>query len=251
MSTTGKSAVILGARSVVAQAIAREFAADGYDLVLAGRDTEEIGRIAADVTTRHQTACTALAFDATDVDSHDAFLAQCDETLGGLPTGVVLCFGYMPEQKDAEQDFALVQRIIDTNYTGSVSICERVATRFEQRGSGFIAVLTSVAGDRGRKKNYLYGASKGALNVYLQGLRNRLHAAGVQVTTIKPGFMDTAMTYGMDLPKALTASPEAAGKAIYKAIAKKRDEAYVLFMWRYIMMIIKAIPEWQFKKMDI
>ncbi len=251
MGDSVKTAVILGARSVVAQALAREFAAEGYALVLAGRDTEEIGRIAADVHIRSQQPCTALAFDATDVGNHDTFLAQCEEILGGLPGGFVLCFGYMPEQKDAEKDFTLVQRIIDTNYTGSVSICERVAARFEARGSGFIAVLTSVAGDRGRQKNYLYGSSKGALNVYLQGLRNRLHAAGVQVTTIKPGFMDTAMTYGMDLPKALTASPEAAGRAIFQAIKKGRDEAYVLFMWRYIMMIIKAIPEWQFKKMDL
>lgn len=251
MADPMKSVVILGGASTVARAIAHEFAREGYALVLADYDREENERIAADVRVRFETECTALPFDATDYDSHGAFVAQCTETLGALAEGVVLCFGFMAEQQDAQADVKIARRTIDTNFTGAVSILERFAAAFEKRQSGFIAALSSVAGDRGRQSNYIYGASKGGLSVYLQGLRNRLHPAGVSVTTIKPGFMDTKMTYGLDLPGPLTASPEQAARAIYKAIQKRRDEAYILFMWRYIMMIIRNIPEWQFKKMKL
>ena len=243
--------VILGSASTAARYIAHEFARAGHNLVLADFDHRENEIIAADVRVRFGVECYAFNFDATAYDTHDKFLEDCERELDGLPQGVVLCFGYMAEQEDAQADFAKAHRMIETNYTGAVSILERFATRFAERGSGFIAALSSVAGDRGRQANYLYGSTKAGLSVYLQGLRNRLHASGVQVTTIKPGFMDTKMTYGMPLPGPLVASPEQAAQAIYKAIAKGKDEAYVLFFWRYIMMIIKNIPEWQFKKMNI
>ncbi len=242
---------MLGAASTVARHIAACFARDGYALLLADFDTEECERIAADLRVRHETSCESLFFDATDYDSHEAFVAACAEKLGGAPGGVVLCFGFMADQSDAEADFALARRTLDTNFTGAVSILERFAPLFEARKGGFIAGLSSVAGDRGRQTNYIYGASKGGFTVYLQGLRNRLHAAGVSVTTIKPGFMDTKMTYGMDLPGPLTAAPEAAAEAICRAIRKRKDTAYVMPVWRYIMLIIKSIPEWQFKKMKI
>jgi len=246
-----KSVVILGSTSAVARAIAHQFAQAGYDLVLGDFDQRESSRNAADIRIRYNCACYPIAFDACDFGSHEMFIEDCERKLGALPTGVVLCFGYMAEQKDAQADFNKARRTIDTNFSGAVSILEGFAARFETRGSGFIAGLSSVAGDRGRKANYIYGAAKAGFTTYLQGLRNRLHDSGIQVTTIKPGFMDTKMTYGMKLPKPLTATPEQAGKAIYTAIAKKKDEAYVLFMWRYIMLIIKNIPEWQFKKMSV
>lgn len=245
------SVVILGAASTVARYIAHEFARAGYDLVLADFDQAENELIAQDVQVRFGVRCLALPFDATAYDTHPRFVEQCEETLGMLPEGVVLCFGFMAEQQDAQQDFAIARRTLDTNFTGSVSILEAFAQRFESRKSGFIAALSSVAGDRGRQSNYIYGASKGGLTVYLQGLRNRLHAAGVQVTTIKPGFMDTKMTFGLSLPKALTATPEVAARLIFKAIQKKKNVAYIVFLWQYIMLIIKSIPEFQFKKMNI
>jgi len=248
---TGKSVVILGGASTVARAIAGQFAAQGYSLVLGDFDHRENGRVAADLHVRYGVPCYPLAFDACDYGSHEKFVEDCQRDLGALPDGVVLCFGYMAEQADAQADFNKARRTIDTNLTGAVSILEQFAALFEERGSGFIAGLSSVAGDRGRQANYIYGAAKAGFTVYLQGLRNRLHKRGVQVTTIKPGFMDTKMTYGMNLPKPLTATPEQAGRAIYHAITKKKDEAYVLFLWRYIMLIIKSIPEWQFKKMNI
>ncbi len=246
-----KSVVLFGASSTVAEALADCFAADGYDLILCTRNIDAGNRLATDLKVRHEVNAKVLAFDATDYASHEGIVAECQELLDGMPEGVVLCFGYMADQVESEENFELAQRTIDTNLTGTISICERFAALFATRRSGWIAGLSSVAGDRGRKKNYIYGASKAGMTCYLAGLRNRLHSRDVHVVTIKPGFMDTKMTYGMDLPKALTASPEQAAKAMFKAIQEKRNEAYVLWPWRFIMMIIRAIPEWQFKKMDI
>jgi decaprenylphospho-beta-D-erythro-pentofuranosid-2-ulose 2-reductase len=250
-NTPPKTVVILGGASTVAQALAHVYAQAGYALVLADIDYEEVSRIAADVTLRHEVRCVPLYLDATAYDTHEIFVNTCTDHLGGVPGGVILALGYMPEQAHAEADFALARRTFDTNVTGSVSLLERFAARFEARDGGFIVGLSSVAGDRGRKANYIYGASKAAMTCYLSGLRNRLHAAGVQVLTVKPGFMDTKMTYGMDLPGPLTAAPAAAARAIYRAQTKGKSMVYVSFPWRYIMMIIKSIPEWQFKKMDI
>ncbi len=250
-SLNGKGVVILGSASTVARYIAYEFAREGAPLILADFDDEENAHIADDVRARCGVECHAVHFDATAYDTHDAFIDECERLLGAEPEGLVLCFGYMNEQAAAQADFAIARRTIDTNFTGAVSILERFAAKFEARKSGFMGVLSSVAGDRGRQANYIYGASKGGLTTYLEGLRNRLHAAKVSVTTIKPGFMDTKMTYGMPLPGLLTATPEVAAKAIHKAIRKRKNTAHVLFIWQYIMLIIRHVPEWQFKKMNI
>lgn len=246
-----KAVVILGSASSAARYIAHEFARRGYALALADFDDEENERIAADVRARFATPCSAIHFNATAFDTHAQFVEDCEGLLGGAPEGVVLCFGFMPPQKAAQADFELARRAIDTNFTGAVSILERYAAQFETRKSGFIAAMSSVAGDRGRQANYLYGASKGGLTVYLEGLRNRLHAAGVAVITIKPGFMDTKMTYGMPLPGPLVATPQQAARVIFAAIEKRKNTTHVLWFWRYIMWIIRHIPEWQFKKMNI
>ncbi|WP_320178424.1 SDR family oxidoreductase [Roseovarius pacificus] len=251
MSETTKTAVILGGASTVARALAATYAQAGYALVLADIDYDEVARIAADTRLRHNVACEPLYLDATAFDQHNAFVGQCAEKLGGDPEGVLLCLGYMPAQEDAQARFELARRAFDTNLTGSVSLLERFAARFEKRGHGFIVGLSSVAGDRGRRANYIYGATKAGMTCYLSGLRNRLSAAGVQVLTVKPGFMDTKMTYGMPLPGPLTASPEAAAQAIFRAQQRGKDVAYVTFLWRYIMLIITSIPEWKFKKMNI
>ncbi len=246
-----KSVVILGALSGVARYIADGFAREGFAVALAGRDLEEMELLAADLRERHEVTCCCLKFDALDIDSHASFVQETTEALGALPGGVVACFGYMADQTEAQRDFALIRKTLDTNLTGAISILERFAAAFEERQSGFMAALSSVAGDRGRKANYFYGAAKAGLSAYLQGLRNRLHASGVKVTTIKPGFMDTPMTYGMDLPGALVAAPQSAAQAMTRAILKGKNVVYVPFFWRYIMWIIRSIPEWQFKKMSI
>lgn len=251
MSETTKTAVILGGASTVARALAATYAQAGYALVLADIDYDEVARIAADVRLRHDVPCEALYLDATAYGHHESFVGQCAGILGEEPEGVLLCLGYMPPQADAQTRFELARRAIDTNLTGSVSLLERFAARFEARGHGFIVGLSSVAGDRGRRANYIYGAAKAGLTCYLSGLRNRLSGAGVRVLTVKPGFMDTKMTYGMPLPGPLTASPETAARAIFRAQQKGKNVLYVTFPWRFIMCIIRCIPEWQFKKMNI
>jgi short-subunit dehydrogenase len=242
--------VILGSTSSIARALALEFAREGHALILGALDQEESERIAADIGVRYEVPCAALPFDAANFESHPSFFETCAEKAEENLAGVVLCFGYMVEQELAQGDFAEAHRIMDINYTGTASILSHFANHFEARKEGFIAALSSVAGDRGRQSNYIYGSAKAGVSAFLQGLRNRLHKAGVPVTTIKPGFVDTQMTYG--LPGLfLVASPEAAAKAIHRAIRKRRDTAYIPWFWRYIMLIIRTIPEWQFKKMGM
>ncbi|MFM1919187.1 MAG: hypothetical protein RLZZ303_821 [Candidatus Hydrogenedentota bacterium] len=251
MADTSKSVIIVGATSDMARWTAVSLGQRGYSLVLAARNAEENARIAADVAARCNVTASTVHFDAEDFVSHENFLHQCAEAAGGMPEGLVYFAGYMANQREAERDFTLARRMIDVNFTAAVSVVERFAMACEKRRCGFIGLVSSAAGDRGKQSNYLYGATKGAMTVYAQGLRNRLHPAGVSVTTIKPGFVDTKMTYGMPLPKALTASPQAAGEAIAAALLARKDTAYVLWFWRYIMLIIRAIPEWQFKKMKM
>lgn len=243
--------VVLGSTSGMAQPTARAFAARGHALVLGARDAEENQRLADDIATRYAVPVYTIGLDALDFSAHATLPQQCEALVGALPAGVVYFVGTMHEQRDAERDFALSRAMIDINFTSAVSMLEPFAAAFALRGNGFIGIVSSAAGDRGKQSNYIYGATKAALTVYAQGLRNRLHPTGVTVTTIKPGFVDTKMTYGMKLPAALTASPEQAGEAICKAVLAGANETYVLWFWRYIMTIICAIPEFQFKKMKM
>jgi decaprenylphospho-beta-D-erythro-pentofuranosid-2-ulose 2-reductase len=245
------SVVLLGSTSGMMRATADAFAATGYALVLAARDDEENTILASDLALRHGVPCHALHFDAAAVDTHEAFVAECEAVLGTRPTGLVLGFGYMAAQEDAQRDMAETRAMIDVNLIGTFSILERFAAAFEDRGSGFMGVLSSVAGERGKPSNYIYGATKAGLTCYLEGLRVRLHKSNVTVTTIQPGFVDTPMTYGLPLPGPLVASPAQAGKAIFLAVTRGKDVAYVPFFWRYIMCIIRCIPRWQFKKMNM
>lgn len=243
--------VVLGVTSSIARAVAAEFARNGHDLIVAGRDIEEVNAIACDLELRHAVKVAAKPFDAEAFDTHAAFVDECFSEAGGTLDGVVVGFGFMDDQSVAQADFHIAKRTIDVNLLGTISVCEAFARHLQPLKRGFIAGVSSVAGDRGRQTNYIYGASKAGMSAYLQGLRNRLHADGVHVCTIKPGFVDTKMTWGLPLPGPLVASPEAAGSAIYAAIIRKKDIAYVPSFWRWIMFLIRAIPEWQFKKMKL
>jgi len=245
------SVVLLGSTSGMVRATAAAFAEAGYALILAARDDEENAILAADLSLRHNVPCHALHFDGANIDAHEAFVAECEAVLGTRPSGLVLGFGYMAAQDAAQNDMAETRAMIETNLTGAISVLERFAATFEDRGSGFMGVLSSVAGERGKQSNYIYGATKAGLTCYLEGLRVRLYKSNVTVTTIQPGFVDTAMTYGLPLPGPLVATPERAGKAIFRAVSRGRDVVYVPFFWRYIMMIIRCIPRWQFKKMSM
>ena len=241
--------LILGATSAIAKAAASAFAEKGHSLFLAGRDTEELYRMASDIHVRHQVEVKYGPFDAEKHQEHSLFLLHVVREMDGLD-GILLAFGDLGDQKLAVEDFTVSERIIDRNFTGACSILHHSANYFSKKGSGFIIGITSVAGDRGRQSNYVYGAAKGALALYLQGLRNRLYPKGVKVITIKPGFVDTAMTFALP-GMFLVATPEYVGKRIVKAVSKSRDVVYVPWFWHGIMMIIKTIPERIFKRLKL
>lgn len=248
-----RNIVILGATSAMARAIADELAAGGDRLVVAARDESEAQRIAADLRIRYRAHAAALAFDALDFASHPAFLDACAEQLGGPIDGVVLCHGAMADQAEAQRDFALAQRMIDTNYTSAVSILNLAAERLEAapaRPGRFVCVVSSVAGDRGRPSNYIYGSTKAALDAYLEGLRARLFKAGVAVTTVKPGFVDTAMTWGLP-GMFLVAQPGQVARSVVRAIRKQSAIVYTPWFWRLIMLIIRNIPRPVFNRMKL
>ena len=236
--------LVLGANSEIAKATARIFAQAGYNLYLASRNTEELDREVRHLSLRYHVRAQALFFDALDFPSHDPFYSN----LSPKPTGLILCFGILNDQTQTKHGFYESKINIDTNYTGAVSILETAAKDFEQRGHGFIVGFSSVAGDRGRQSNYLYGSAKAGLSTYLDGMRNRLFPAGVYVLTVKPGFVDTKMTAGLDLPNRLTAKPAEVGSRVFKAVRKKKCTIYIKPIWKFIMIIIIHIPECIFKR---
>jgi decaprenylphospho-beta-D-erythro-pentofuranosid-2-ulose 2-reductase len=238
--------LVLGASSSVARAFARLVAERGGDLILAGRDMRDIERIAADARIRGAIRVDVRAFDALDRAGHEAFIAD----LPRRAMNVFLAFGTLLPQAEIDSDPALAQQVIAVNYLGAVSMLSRLAPRMAQEGKGAIVALSSVAGDRGRPSNYVYGSAKAGLNAYLQGLRAAYNAKGVTVTTVKPGFMDTSMTYGMS-GMFLVASPEACARACLDCADKGRDVVYFPRFWWLIMAIIKAIPERIFKRLRL
>lgn len=242
-----KNLLILGATSDMAQAIAHKYAAAGWSITLAARNRELLETIARDLRIRSQSPVETVEFDATDYESHPSFY----ERLSARPDVVVCAFGYMGDQILARTDITEARRTIDVNYTGAVSILNQVAADFEARGQGTIVGIGSVAGDRGRQSNYIYGSAKAGFAAYLSGLRNRLAPKGVHVMTVKPGFCRTKMTEALDLPSALTAEPEQVAQAVFKGVERQRNVVYTLWMWRWIMLVIRHIPEGLFKRMGL
>jgi short-subunit dehydrogenase len=240
--------LILGGNSDVAYAVARQFAArDKPHLTLASRDLKLLTKKAKDIEIRHRITVRTVAFDAMDTDTHQGFY----DALDPKPDGVILAFGVLGDQEKAQTDAREAQKIIHTNFTGAVSILEIVAADFEHRGRGFIIGIGSVAGERGRQSNYFYGAAKGAFGIYLSGLRNRLTKHQVHVITVLPGFIHTKMTSGLGLPGLLTASTEQVAGDIYNAYRKSKNIVYTPWFWRWIMVVIKAMPEPLFKRLSL
>jgi short-subunit dehydrogenase len=240
--------LILGATSAIASALAREFAAHKFDLVLGGRDREELSARACDLSLRYGVRAAVLPFDVLDTQTHASTLRSfLSETANALE-GVVVCMGYLGDQAKGQSDWEEARLILETNFTGCVSALNILANHFESRRAGFICAISSVAGDRGRQSNYLYGAAKAGLSTYLQGLRNRLFPAHVKVITVKPGFVDTRMTYGRP-GLFLVASPESVAKGIFRAIVKGRDVVYLPWFWHFIMLVVQSIPEAIFERL--
>ena len=242
------SILILGATSAIASALAREFAAHKFDLVLGGRDQEELSALASDLSLRYGVRAGILPFDALDTQTHAASLRSLLSEAGDTLAGAVVCIGYLGDQVKGQSDWEEGRLILETNFTGCVSALNILANYFEPRRAGFICAISSVAGDRGRQSNYLYGAAKAGLSTYLQGLRNRLFHAHVKVITIKPGFVDTHMTYGRP-GLFLLASPERVARGIFRAIVKGKSVVYLPWFWRCIMLVVQSIPEAVFKRM--
>lgn len=239
--------LIIGAKSDIAKAIAREYAKHGYNLYLAARNSDGLKEFADDITIRTKKIVKLVELDILDYKSHQDFYNSLEEK----PLGVISAIGYLGEQKKAQIDFSEAKQIMDTNYTGVVSLFDIIANDFEHRRSGFMVGISSVAGDRGRKSNYTYGSAKAALTAYLSGLRSRLYDAQVHVMTVKPGFVATKMTKDMDLPEKLTAQPREVAEDIYNAWQKGKSVLYTKWVWKWVMLIIRNIPECMFKRMKL
>jgi decaprenylphospho-beta-D-erythro-pentofuranosid-2-ulose 2-reductase len=233
----------------MAVAIARKFAAAGYDIQLAARNADRLRPLQSDLAIRYSVSSTLHEFDATQPATHAAFLSS----LPTPPDTTICVFGYLGDQQLAESDWTECERILQTNYIGAVSILNLIANQYASKGSGLIAGISSVAGERGRQSNYFYGSAKAGFTAYLSGLRNRLFHKGVHVLTVQPGFVHTKMTENMPLPgpAILVATPELVAGVVYNAVVKKKNVIYVKWFWRWIMLLIKSIPESLFKKLKL
>nr|WP_275424984.1 SDR family oxidoreductase [Archangium violaceum] len=244
-----KKVLVLGATSAIAQSTVRLLAARGAALYLVGRNAERLDAVARDARTRGASKVETEALDLDDLAQHEALVERATVALGGLD-GALLAHGILGDQEAAQRSFAEAEKVLRTNFLSAVSLLTPLANRFEAQKAGTLVVISSVAGDRGRQSNYVYGASKGALSVFLQGLRNRLARSGVAVVTVKPGFVDTPMT--ADVKKnALFATPDKVARGIVRAADARKDEVYLPGFWGPIMFAIRGIPERVFKRMRL
>lgn len=240
--------IILGATSSMARAFARKLAEDGATLYLAGRDMADLQASAADCKARGAADAHAVLFDARKPDTFTPILDRMGAEEGMLNAAVFV--GSMPDQADIDADPSLIDGTVTDSFTGPARFLQGLAPMMEDRGGGTVVGVGSVAGDRGRVGNYVYGAAKAGFHTYLSGLRNRLTRSGGHVVTVKPGFVDTAMTWGIE-GMFLVASPDQVAGDLLKAVRKKRNVIYTPFFWRYIMLIIRSVPEPIFKKLSI
>ncbi len=239
--------LILGGRSDIGMALAHRCAREGLNISLAARNAERLHDDISDLKNRYQVEAEALEFDAEDSNGH----ATWYQNLNSQPDIVVYAAGFLGDVEKAQTDPSEIARIMQVNARGAFTILEAAATAMQKRGSGCIVGISSVAGERGRKSNYHYGAAKAALTTFLSGLRNRLAEHGIPVLTVKPGFVATRMIEGMQTPAALTSTSEQCADAIFRAIQKQSDVVYVSWHWRLVMAIIRNIPERIFKKLSI
>lgn len=242
-----KHVLILGARSDIALATAHHFAAEGCAIQLAARACDTLIDEQKDIQLRHNVVVTLHEFDALALDTHEAFV----EKLPALPDTAICAVGLLGDQAEAEKDLNTATTIMRSSYEGPASIFAVLANKFEARGAGVLVGISSVAGERGRASNYVYGSAKAGYTAFLSGLRNRLSKKGVHVITVLPGFVATKMTAGLDLPEKLTAAPAELAVAIDRAIRRKRNIVYVRPIWKLIMCIIRSIPESIFKKLSL
>lgn len=244
-----KKTLLVGATSAIATACARHWAREGATFFLVGRTEEKLGQVADDLSARGATVHTHL-LDLNNLEQHSAMLDECFAKMGEVNVALI-AHGTLPDQKACEQNAQQAVQEFTNNGLSVIALLTDLANRMEAQKSGCIAVISSVAGDRGRPSNYLYGAAKAAVTAFCSGLRGRLFKSGVQVLTIKPGFVDTPMTQGLPLPKLLLATPEKVAQDIVRAVEKRCDNLYTPWFWRYIMLIIIHIPGAIFKRLGL
>ena len=237
--------LILGATSEIARACALRFAQDGWDLCLAGRRMDALQALALELHAKTRRAVDCMEFDALASSTHAALWDSIKDR-----TDAVLCaVGLLGDQIAARHDNAAADRILRATFTGLVPLLSMAADTFEQRQRGLIIGISSVAGDRGRGSNYLYGSAKAGFTAFLSGLRARLAPSGVQVLTVKPGLVASPMLEGRDLPTHLIASPETVARDIANAVRKGRHTLYSPWYWRVIMLAVKHLPERLFMRL--
>jgi decaprenylphospho-beta-D-erythro-pentofuranosid-2-ulose 2-reductase len=244
-----KRILIVGATSAMALACARRWAESGTRFFLVARNAERLTQIAGDLAVRGADA-ESYTLDVDDVGAHAAMLQAAAKSLGGFDI-VLIAHGTLPDQQACQQSVEQTLAQIQTNGLSTIALLTSIAGFMESQRHGSIAVISSVAGDRGRPSNYVYGAAKAMVSAFCEGLRGRLFKVGVHVLLIKPGFVATPMTAGLNLPKVLTASPEQVARDIDNALGKKSDVLYTAWYWRWIMLVIKAIPAAVFKKLSL
>ncbi len=249
MPPDGLRVLIVGASSAIATETARAYAERGARMVVTARTPERAEAVAADLRVRGAADVRAMTLDVTDHATCETAIAEAWSAFDGLDVAL-LAPGVLPDQARCQSDVPAALHALDVNFLGIVALLTPLANRFEAARRGCIAVIASVAGDRGRQSNYVYGAAKGGIDRFLQGLRNRLHRSGVSVVTLKPGFVDTPMTAGL-AQGALFVSARRAGRAVYRAIERRHDVAYVPWFWRPIMLVIRCIPERVFKRLRL
>ena len=237
--------LIIGGTSDIGLALARRYAALGANLILTARDVTKLDADLANLRLRGAASARAVAFDMLQTDRYAAFI----DGLGVLPDTVVCMAGLLVVQEVAERDMKLAESMMVTNYVGPVLLLGEFANRMEQRGSGCIIGVSSVAGDRGRASNAIYCSSKSGFSSFLSGLRNRLATKNVHVMTVKPGFVDTRMVAHLKLPAIITSQPDDVAVAMIRGAERRANVIYVRERWRWIMLIIMHIPEFIFKKM--
>jgi hypothetical protein len=233
--------LLVSAGSAIGEQLARRLAAEGDLLHLTGRDPERLERIAADLRVRGAPRVTVEALDVRDAAALGGLIERATAALGGLD-GVVYIAGQLPDQAAVDRDPALIREVMEVNALAAMELLGRAALHFEAQQQGLIVAIGSVAGDRGRAVNAAYGAAKGALEIFLSGLRQRLARQGVAVLLIKPGFVDTPMTASFK-KGALWASPERVAMEIHEAMRQRRAVLYTPWFWRWILLIIRLIPE--------
>jgi short-subunit dehydrogenase len=241
--------LIIGATSAIAGETAKAYAEAGARLFLTGRNPGRLASVADDLRVRGAAQVDTAVLDVGQISRHREVIDSAIATLGGLDV-VLIAHGTLPDQAGCQQRVADTVEALHVNFTATIALLTELANYFEAQRRGSIAVITSVAGDRGRQSNYVYGAAKGGVERFLQGLRNRLYRSGVAVVSIKAGFVATPMTATMK-KNALFASPRRVGRAIYRAIERRRDVIYIPWFWRPLMAVIRSVPERIFKRLHL